>query len=124
SLEGFLLYGLTLVLVKSAHELGHALVSQRLGCRVASMGVAFLVMFPVLYTDTTDAWKLQSRRDRLRIVTAGVRTELYLALIATFLWGVLPDGSLRSAAFFIATTSWVTSVLVNISPFMRFDGYY
>ena len=88
------------------------------------MGVAFLVMFPVLYTDTTDAWKLQSRRDRLRIVTAGVRTELYLALIATFLWGVLPDGSLRSAAFFIATTSWVTSVLVNISPFMRFDGYY
>ncbi len=124
SLEGLLLYGLTLVVVKSAHELGHALVSQRLGCRVASMGVAFLVMFPVLYTDTTDAWKLRSRRDRLRIVTAGVRTELYLALIATFVWGILPDGSLRSAAFFVATTSWVTSVLVNISPFMRFDGYY
>lgn len=124
SLEGLVLYGLTLVLVKSAHELGHALVSYRLGCRVASMGVAFLVMFPVLYTDTTDAWKLRSRRDRLRIVTAGVRTELYLALIATFLWGVLPDGALRSAAFFVATTSWVTSVLVNISPFLRFDGYY
>ncbi len=124
SLEGAVLYGLTLVLVKSAHELGHALVSQRLGCRVASMGVAFLVMFPVLYTDTTDAWKLRSRRDRLRIVTAGVRTELYLALIASFLWGILPDGALRSAAFFVATTSWITSVLVNISPFLRFDGYY
>lgn len=124
SLEGMLLYGLTLVVVKSAHEMGHALVSQRLGCRVASMGIAFLVMFPVLYTDTTDAWKLRSRRERLRIVTAGVRTELYLALIATFLWGVLPDGVLRSAAFFVATTSWVTSVLVNISPFLRFDGYY
>ncbi|GAA0783337.1 HlyD family efflux transporter periplasmic adaptor subunit [Marinobacterium sediminicola] len=124
SLEGMLLYGLTLVLVKSAHELGHALVSQRLGCRVASMGVAFLVMFPVLYTDTTDAWKLRSRRQRLQIVTAGVKTELYLALVATFLWGILPDGALRSAAFFVATTSWVTSVLVNISPFLRFDGYY
>lgn len=124
SLEGMVLYGLTLVLVKSAHELGHALVSWRLGCRVASMGVAFLVMFPVLYTDTTDAWKLRSRRSRLRIVTAGVRTELYLALLATFLWGVLPDGALRSAAFFVATTSWITSVLVNISPFLRFDGYY
>jgi len=124
SLEGIVLYGLTLVVVKSAHEMGHALVSYRLGCRVASMGVAFLVMLPVLYTDTTDAWKLRSRRDRLRIVTAGVRTELYLALIATFLWGVLPDGALRSAAFFVATTSWITSVLVNISPFLRFDGYY
>ena len=124
SFEGMLLYVLTLVVVKSAHELGHALVSYRLGCRVASMGVAFLVMFPVLYTDTTDAWKLRSRRDRLRIVTAGVRTELYLALIATFMWGVLPDGALRSAVFFVATTSWVTSLLVNISPFLRFDGYY
>ncbi len=124
SLEGIALYGLTLVVVKSAHEMGHALVSQRLGCRVASMGVAFLVMFPVLYTDTTDAWKLPRRRDRLRIVTAGVRTELYLALLATFLWGILPDGGLRSAAFFVATTSWITSLLVNISPFLRFDGYY
>lgn len=124
SLQGMLLYALTLVFVKSAHELGHAMVSHRLGCRVASMGVAFLVLMPVLYTDTTDAWKLRNKWDRLRIVTAGVRTELYLAMLATFLWSVLPDGPLRSAAFFLATTSWVTSVLVNISPFLRFDGYY
>ncbi len=124
SLEGLLLYGLTLMVVKSAHELGHAFAAKRQGCRVASMGVALLVMFPVLYTDTTDAWRLRSRAARLRIVTAGVRTELYLALLATFLWNLLPDGPLRSAAFFVATTSWVTSVLVNISPFLRFDGYY
>lgn len=124
SWQGLLGYGLTLVLVKSAHELGHALVATRLGCRVASMGVAFLVMFPVLYTDTTDAWQLRSRRDRLRIVTAGVRTELYLALVATLLWSLLPDGVLRSVCFFVATTSWVTSLLINITPFMRFDGYF
>ncbi|WP_298719098.1 biotin/lipoyl-binding protein [uncultured Oceanisphaera sp.] len=124
SLEGLVFYGLTLVVVKSAHELGHAFAAKRQGCRVASMGVALLVMFPVLYTDTTDAWRLRSRAARLRIVTAGVRTELYLALLATFLWNLLPDGPLRSAAFFVATTSWVTSVLVNISPFLRFDGYY
>lgn len=124
TLEGLALYGVTLAVVKSAHELGHAFAAKRLGCRVASMGVALLVMFPVLYTDTTDAWRLRSRAARLRIVTAGVRTELYLALLATFLWNLLPDGPLRSAAFFVATTSWVTSVLVNISPFLRFDGYY
>ncbi|ABM04868.1 peptidase M50 [Psychromonas ingrahamii 37] len=124
SFEGMILYALTLVVVKSAHEFGHALVAHRLGCRVASMGVALLVMLPILYTDTTDAWKLRSKRDRLSIVTAGVRTELYLALFATFMWSVLADGPWRSAAFFVATTSWVTSLLVNISPFLRFDGYY
>lgn len=124
SIEGLVWYGLALAVVKSAHELGHAFVAKRQGCRVASIGVAFLVMFPVLYTDTTDAWRLRSRRSRLRIVTAGVRTELYIAMLATFAWNVLPDGPLRSAAFFLATTSWVASLLVNISPFLRFDGYY
>lgn len=122
--EGMIWYGLALAAVKSAHELGHAFVAKRRGCRVASIGVAFLVMFPVLYTDATDAWKLRSRRNRLSIVTAGVRTELYIALLATFFWNVLPDGPLKSAAFFLATTSWLASLLVNISPFMRFDGYY
>lgn len=124
SLEGLIWYGAALLAVKSAHELGHAFVAHRHGCRVASMGVAFLVMFPVLYTDTTDAWRLRSRSSRLRIVTAGVRTELYIAMVATFLWNVLPDGPFRSATFFLATTSWLASLLVNISPFMRFDGYY
>lgn len=124
SWEGLACYGLTLVLVKSAHELGHAYTARRLGCRVATIGVAFLVLVPVLYTDTTDAWRLRSARERLRIVTAGVRVELHLALLATFLWALLPEGPLRSAAFFVATTSWVTSLMVNLSPFMRFDGYF
>ncbi len=124
SWEGLALYGLTLAVVKSAHELGHAYVAKQYGCKVGSIGVAFLLLFPVLYTDTTDAWRLRSHRDRLRIVVAGVGTEMHLAMLATFAWSFLPDGALRSVAFFVATTSWITSLLVNLSPFMRFDGYF
>ena len=71
-----------------------------------------------------DAWRLVSRRQRLLIGAAGVLTELGLALIATFLWSFLPDGPARSATFLVATTTWITSVAINASPFMRFDGYY
>jgi len=88
------------------------------------MGVAFLVLFPVLYTDNTNAYALKSKYKRLRIVLAGMKVEIYLAIIATFLWSFLPEGPLKSIAFIIATTSWITSLLVNISPFLRFDGYY
>lgn len=124
SKEGFFYYFISLVFVKSFHELGHAFTAKRYGCKVATMGVAFLVLFPVLYTDTTDSWKLKSKYQRLKIVLAGMKVEIYLALIATFLWSFAPDGILKSILFTIATTSWISSLLINISPFLRFDGYY
>ncbi|MBR7889687.1 HlyD family efflux transporter periplasmic adaptor subunit [Marinomonas sp. A79] len=124
SLSSIGYYIVALVFVKTAHELGHAFVAKRYGCRVSSMGLAFLLMTPILYTDTTDAWRLRSRFQRLRIVLAGVKVEIYIACMATFLWSVVPDGGFRSVLFFIATTSWISSLLINVSPFMRFDGYY
>lgn len=124
SWQGMAFYGVTLLIMKSAHELAHAYAAARRGCRVASIGVAFLVLFPMLYTDTTDAWRLKERKQRLGIVLAGINVEVHLALLATFMWSFLPDGAVRSAAFFVATTSWITSLMVNVSPFLRFDGYF
>lgn len=124
SKEGFFYYFISLVFVKSFHELGHAFTAKRYGCKVPTMGVALLVLFPVLYTDTTDSWKLKSKYQRLRIVLAGMKVEIYLALIATFLWSFTPEGILKSILFTTATTSWISSLLINISPFLRFDGYY
>ena len=124
SIKGLMLYFITLVFVKCLHELGHAYIAKHHGCRVSAIGIAFLVFFPFLYKDTTDAWRLRNHKERLLINFAGIFTELHLALIATFVWGVLPEGGLKSAAFFIATTSWISSIAINVSPFMRFDGYY
>lgn len=124
SWEGVIAYGLGLIFVKILHELGHAYTATRYGCRIPTMGVSFLVMMPVLYTDTTSAWRLRSRKQRLAIDCAGVAAELMVASIATMLWVLLPDGLLRSVAFILATTSWVMSLAVNLNPFMRFDGYY
>ncbi|MGD0108674.1 MAG: HlyD family efflux transporter periplasmic adaptor subunit [Rhodopila sp.] len=117
-------YGATLVGVKFVHELAHAYSAKRLGCRVPTMGIAFLVMVPMLYTDVNETWKLPRRRDRLAVGAAGVMAELAVAAWSTALWAFLPDGPLRQAAFMLCTTTWVASVLINLSPFMRFDGYF
>ncbi|MFA7430451.1 MAG: HlyD family efflux transporter periplasmic adaptor subunit [Rhodospirillaceae bacterium] len=121
---GLAWYGLAIVFTKIVHELGHAYTAKRFGCRVPTMGVAFLVMWPVLYTDTTDTWRLPDRRRRLMVGAAGMVAELALAMIATLLWSFLPDGPARSAAFVVATVSWVMTLMVNTNPLMRFDGYY
>ncbi|AVT57435.1 HlyD family efflux transporter periplasmic adaptor subunit [Pectobacterium versatile] len=124
TLEGAALAGLTLCFTKILHEFGHAYTCKRFGARVATMGIAFLVMMPVLYTDTSGSWKLTRRRQRMAIGAAGMMTELVLAAWATLAWSFLPDGMLRSAAFMLATTTWIMTLAINLSPLMRFDGYF
>ena len=122
--EGLAAYASALFLVKLLHELGHAFTAKRFGCRIPAMGVAFLVMFPMAYTDTNETWRLTSRWQRLKVASAGIITELAIAAWATLAWALLPDGGLRSAAFVLATTSWIATLAINASPFMRFDGYF
>ena len=122
--QGAVLSAAALAGIKVLHELGHAYTATRYGCRVQTMGVALLVLFPVLYSDTTEAWRLTSRRQRLAIAAAGMVTELALAMVATFLWTFLPDGTARTLAFVVATAGWVVGLSINLNPLMRFDGYY
>ena len=124
SLEGLLTLGLAIPLAKVVHEFGHAFTAHRYGCRIPTMGVALVVMTPMLYTDTNEAWKLTSRRQRLAIGAAGMAVELLLALAALWAWILLPEGPVRAAAFILATTTWIMTIVLNASPFMRFDGYF
>lgn len=121
---GFASYMAALIGVKILHELGHGFVSRRYDCRVPTMGVAFLVLWPVAYTDTTETWKLDDKYKRLRVACAGVATELTIAAWASAAWALLPDGAPRDLMFLLATTTWISALLVNFNPLMRFDGYF
>ena len=124
SWQGMLYYGLALALAKLFHESAHAYTATRYGLRVPTMGIAFMLLMPLLYTDTSEGWKLKSRKGRLAIDGAGVVAELCLAGLAALLWSFLPDGPLKSAAYVLAAVTLVSTLGVNLNPFMRFDGYY
>ncbi|WP_313053743.1 site-2 protease family protein, partial [Pseudomonas lopnurensis] len=124
SLGGMLAFGVALVFAKLCHEFGHAYMAKRAGCRVQSMGLAFMVLFPLFYTDVSDAWRVNDRRSRLLIGAGGMLAELLLACIALLVWSLLPDGPARTAAFMLASATWITTLVVNLNPFMRFDGYF
>lgn len=124
SLGGVLAFGVALVFAKLCHEFGHAYMAKRAGCRVQSMGLAFMVLLPMFYTDVSDAWRVNDRRARLLIGAGGILAELVLACIALFAWSFLPDGAVRTAAFMLASATWITTLVINLNPFMRFDGYF
>lgn len=113
-----------LVVAKVLHEFGHAVTAKRAGARVSAMGVAVIVLLPMPYTDLNDVWRVGDRRKRLAVSLGGLAAELILAAWATFAWTFLPDGFFRNAAFFLGFVGWLGTVLINLSPFMRFDGYF
>jgi putative peptide zinc metalloprotease protein len=124
TLSGLVSFAFALAMAKTLHEAGHAFVATHYGVRVAHMGVAFLVLWPMLYTDTSESWRLRDHRQRLKIAAAGMSVEMLLAGLSLLGWALTPPGALRSAFFYLATTSLVMTLALNISPFMRFDGYY
>ncbi|MBF0588348.1 MAG: efflux RND transporter periplasmic adaptor subunit [Magnetococcales bacterium] len=117
-------FAIAIVLAKIVHELGHALTAWRYGCRVPSLGVAMMFLWPTLYTDVSEAWKLSSKHQRLWIGAAGVTAEMILAAFAMLAWSFLPDGPWRQGAFALSATIWITTLVINLNPLMKFDGYY
>jgi putative peptide zinc metalloprotease protein len=121
---GFVYFTVALVIAKILHEFGHALAARRYGCSVRAMGLAVMMFWPILYTDTTDAWRLRSRRKRVYIGLAGMMVELGIASVCLLLWNFMPEGVLRTVLFMLASSTWLMTLAVNLNPLMRFDGYY
>ncbi|MCX4028433.1 hypothetical protein H0A36_15665 [Endozoicomonas sp. SM1973] len=121
---GILLFILCLLFTKFAHELGHAFAAAYFQCRTNSIGIAIILLWPRFYTDTSHSWRLVQRKQKMIIDGAGVLTEFFIAGLMIFLWHFLPTGPLQNCAAFIATSGLVLTLVINLNPFMRFDGYY
>lgn len=115
---------LTIAAAKLVHELAHAYTAKGFGLHVPEMGMAFLIFFPCLYCNTTDAWQLADRRQRMSIGLAGVTAEAALAAFAAYVWYFTKPGVVNSLAFYLMGVSLVSTVLFNGNPLMRFDGYF
>lgn len=122
--EIILLIFLATIVIKVFHEMGHAYTATKYGVPVSSMGVAMIVLYPIFYTETTNAWRLFDRRKRMNIAAAGLKAEIFLASIALIVWNMLQPGFFQNLMFFVAFLSLAASVFINMNPLMKFDGYY
>ena len=87
---------------------------------------AMLLLFaPVPYIDVSSSVQIRSRWARAAIGLAGVYCELFLAFAATLLWAhTAEDTSLHQLARNCVIITSVTTLLFNVNPLMRFDGYF
>ncbi len=111
-------------IVKTLHELGHALAVRRFGGAVHELGISLLFLTPAPYVDASAANGFASARQRAIVSAAGIMIELALAALAVFAWLVLSPGLLRDTALVVMLICSVSTLLFNANPLLRLDGYH
>lgn len=113
-----------LALVKSLHELGHAVACKHFGGECNRIGVMLLVFTPALYCDVSDAWMFPNRWQRIAVSAAGVGVEIVLASLAALLWIATQPGWLNAMCLNVMVVCSVGTLLINGNPLLKYDGYY
>ncbi len=115
---------LTLVVLKLFHEFGHAFATKHFGGYVPEMGAYLIVFTPCAYVDATACWGFTKKRDRLIVGLAGMYVESIFAAMGVLVWSVTDPGRVHDLAYNVIVLASVITVIFNINPLMRFDGYY
>lgn len=100
------------------HEIGHASGSRRADCTPGEIGVGIYYFMPVFYVDFTSGWRVSALR-RLFIDLGGV---YFTAIYGGCAWAVfLFTHSAVAGAIGLLTG---ITIIVNVNPFIRMDGYW
>ena len=100
------------------HEFGHAAALRYGGGRARGMGFGLYLVYPALYTDTTDNYRL-GRWARVRTDLGGFYFHLIFAL------GLMALYLLTGWEFLLVAVLLINlDIVYQCLPFVRFDGYW
>ncbi|MGN6547658.1 MAG: site-2 protease family protein [Aureliella sp.] len=110
--------------LKTAHEMGHAIAAVSAGSRIRSAGIHFIFLAPVPYVDVTDLWSVTNRRHRILVSSAGMLAEVAVAALAVLIAMASSNLAVQYLCAAVATLGTITTLAFNGNPLMKFDGYY
>jgi len=116
--------GLTALLLKVIHEAAHGLACDRFGGDTREAGILLLLFVPLPYVDVTSAWRFGSKWQRVIVSAAGMYAEFFIAAVAAIIWTSTNSAIIQFHACNVIVTAGFVTLLFNMNPLMRFDGYY
>lgn len=114
----------TSFVLKVIHEIAHGVACKKFGGRVRSCGILVLLLIPMPFVDVTSSWKFTNKWQRIFTSAAGMISEIFIAAIACLVWASSTPGPLQYHAGNVIITATLLTLLFNINPLMKFDGYY
>ena len=100
------------------HELGHASASTRYGVKPGEIGFAIYWIYPVFYSNVTNAWSLK-RWQRVVVDIGGVYFQLITCVVYLLVYAVYGWQPAREATLLV-----LYSCLLSLNPVLKFDGYW
>lgn len=117
-------FGVLAMAVVSVHELAHAFTLKHYGGRVAEMGLLFMCLIPAAYTETSDSYSLRYRHQAALVIGAGILCQIIIGALAFWLWSLSSPSSWFHTASFLLIGASLFTVLLNLNPMAKFDGYH
>ena len=115
----------TALCIVAIHETAHGIACKHWGGDVHEMG--FLLMFfqPCFYCNVNDAWTFESRAQKLWVTAAGGFIELIIGSTCVLIWAATEPGSgIHGTAYLVFMLSLSMTLLCNLNPLIKLDGYY
>ncbi|PKB16138.1 peptidase, M50 family protein [Flavobacterium sp. 5] len=100
------------------HEFGHASAAHYFKAKHGGIGGGFYLFIPVYFADVTDIWKLP-KIQRIIVNAAGIYFEIVYMLFLILIGFVF-----QSQLLIVLSCVISFSVLRNLNPFLRSDGYW
>ncbi len=114
----------TIAVILFLHELGHAAACKRYGVPPKNISFGFYLIFPVFFTDVTEAWTLK-KKNRIVINCGGIYFQLLINALLITIYALTPNKSETTSIILNALIFTNTSVVIySLMPFMRYDGYW
>ncbi len=114
----------TWIFLKTMHEIGHAAFAVKYGCRIHSAGLCWMFLSPIPFVDVSGMWLNTNRWQRCLCCLGGILFEMTISSIALLVFLSSDIEAVRYACCMLFTMGAVTSIAVNGTPFMKFDGYH
>lgn len=104
------------------HECAHGITLTRFGGSPRRAGFMLIYLAPAFFVDVTDGWRLGERRERVAVALAGPAVHGAVGAAAALAALAVPRAEADRMLLLIAL-SCTGIVVVNLIPFVRFDGY-
>lgn len=104
------------------HELGHCAAGAHFGKHAKRIGLGFYFGLPVIFADVSTIWSLPNK-SRAVVDLGGIYFQAMLAAVCVALLDVSGSAVAQKVLLVTAIFNGI-SVIVNLDPFLKRDGYW